>query len=79
MLIFCGTAGACSNSIWRHVAERGVDQDVCPSPADGGCHGKPDIDASEKGTFVKPEQYKRVLEYLSRYGIRVCSGGYPGG
>ena len=21
-------------------------------------------------------QYKRVLEYLSRYGIRVCSGGY---
>ena len=21
-------------------------------------------------------QYKRVLEYVSRYGIRVCSGGY---
>ena len=26
-----------------------------------------------------PWQYKRVLEYLSRYGIRVCSGGYQVG
>ena len=25
---------------------------------------------------AEPTQYKRVLEYLSRYGIRVCSGGY---
>ena len=28
------------------------------------------------GPSIAPPQYKGVLEYVSRYGIRQCSGGY---
>ena len=35
------------------------------------------LGSDERHTARPCEQYKRVLEYLSRYGIRYCSGGYP--
>ena len=36
---------------------------------------KPPIEWAIPQVHATP-QYKRVLEYLSRYGIRSCSGGY---
>ena len=52
----------------RHV-DRGPPAEGYPDRR-GGARVRP------RGALAAALQYKRVLEYVSRYGIRSCSGGY---